>query len=41
MRTASYQDAASVLKSWRYDDDVGKVKMTVQYNPKSKKLIAL
>lgn len=36
MRTASYDEAASVLKSWRYDVDAGKVKMTVQYNPHSK-----
>ena len=33
MRTASIEHASSVLKSWRYDDE-GKVKMTVQYNPR-------
>lgn len=34
MRTAIYDTAASVLKSWQSGD--GKVIMKVQYNPKSK-----
>jgi len=32
MRTASYEMALTVLKSWQSGD--GKVKMKVQYNPK-------